>query len=382
MGRSQVRHPLESRVSNWRRYSSERRDFALRSKKSNITAERLTLLPGFLSEGVKCSTSPSPEHEHRAPLNPPKLRRSWRLSKKNNQPVTVSGYFNNFVLDSDRSLFREIKSKFAKKFEREVSDSDDEFGATLFRQLGAVELPDLKEYKRKIQEDIELINRVLTGQVGRNMSLSRKRVYSEEEKENFPMKFSYVPPSSWVFQTPPNRKLNYSRAKVDENGIKPAVIEKRNDGKVVYEMNKKINVDLSGFNNKQEIDIDKRYMVEVSTSTPEEQEEESDKRTFLQSDPFELENHFLSLTSRPKKVISTMSRGTALKRKHDIFEPQAGCSTEEYKPNFCFMENLNLNDPEESFTFKFTSSECYNGSTTGHLFDFDGNKKDTFNFRF
>ncbi|EFA05266.2 uncharacterized protein LOC100142212 isoform X2 [Tribolium castaneum] len=353
------------------RYTSEN---SPRAKKSRIGADRLTLLPGFLSQGIKSS---SPEHEDCAPVKPPKLRRSWRLSKKSNQPVSVSGYFNKLVLDSDQSLFREIKSKFARK----NSDLDDDFGARLVAQVGAVELPDLRDYRKRIEEEIELINGVLTGQVGRNMSLNRKRVYSEEEKENFPMKFSYVPPSSWVFQTPPNRKLNYNRAKADENTLKPAVIEKRNDGKVVYEMNKKINVDLSRFHNRQEIDIDKRYMMEVSTATFDDEQEPDDKGAF---DSYELENHFLSLTSRPKKVVSSMSRCTSLKRKRDIFEPQAGCSTltEEFKPNICFMENLNLDDPEESFTFKFTSSECYNGPTTGHLFDFDGNKKDSFNFHF
>jgi hypothetical protein len=104
--------------------------------------------------------------------------------------------------------------------------------------------------------------------------------------------------------------------------------------------------------------------------------------TFRQSDPFELENHFLSLTCRPKKLPTALPKYTAMKRKRDIFEPQPGCSTEldDFKPKFSFLNSLP--DLEESFTFKFTSSECRGGSTTGHLFDFGGNKKDTFNFCF
>jgi hypothetical protein len=316
------------------------------------------------------------------PHNPPKLRRSWRLSKKN-QPVTVSGYFYKLATEQGgKSVFKEIKTKYVRKFVE--GPLDDDFGTELFDQLKNFTLRDSATYKKKISEEIDVINGILTGKNTRNMSINPKRNYKEEDKENCPMKFPYIPQSNWVFQTPPNRKLNYHHVTVDENCMKPAVIETQNDGKVVYEMNNKINIDLSQYGNKQQIDIDKRYMMEVSSSSYEDQNESEaeEKCTFRQSDPFELENHFLSLTCRPKKLPTALPKYTAMKRKRDIFEPQPGCSTEldDFKPKFSFLNSLP--DLEESFTFKFTSSECRGGSTTGHLFDFGGNKKDTFNFCF
>ncbi|XP_063929646.1 uncharacterized protein LOC135141960 isoform X2 [Zophobas morio] len=362
-------HPRKPSSGRCCRCSCDSPKHVASPKISNIAAERLTLLPGFLSKGVKSlKASPISDHDD-SPVNPPKVRRSWRLCKKN-QPMTVSGYFHKLIEDKGKSIFREIKEKL-----REEEPVDEGFERRIFQNLHNFELKDSEFYRKGIEEEVAAINNVLIGE-GRNMS-NRKRVYNEEDKENYPIKFPYVPPSSWVFQTPPNRKLSYNHVKVDDKGIKPAVIETRNEKKVVYEMNKKINVDLTGFSNNQEINIDKRYMVEVAGSTFTE--EEDDK-----NDSLELENHFLSLTCRPKKVTTALPRFATLKRKRDIFEPQPGCSTDadDYKPNVCFLDSLNLTSLEESFTFKFTSSDNVEGSTTGHLFDYDGNKKNSFNFRF
>ncbi|RZC39623.1 uncharacterized protein BDFB_006455, partial [Asbolus verrucosus] len=374
------------------------------------------LLPGFLSRGVKSETVQKSADSNEEPLDyddeilkenlhgllreesPRQLRRSSRLSKKTqNLELTSSSYYHRVISNAEskpltrsKSIFKEIKEKYAQKIEIPINH---DFGAKIFAKLNSnFALKDSSYYKGKIRDEIVTINEILSGKLDPvDMSMNRKRHYHEEDKENYPIKYPYVPQSKWVFQTPPNRKLNYNHAKAEDNCIKPAILETCNDSKVVYEVNNKINVDFSNYSHRQEIDIDKRYMVEVAnlpnsdgdiTFKYREQEEQEKKFQFIQSDPYELENHFLSLTCRPKKVSTTASRIQNLKRKRDIFEPEAGCSTEletinEFDSSFTFINNLS--NMEESFTFKFTADD---GATTGHLFDFEGNKKDTFNFNY
>lgn len=97
-----------------------------------------------------------------------------------------------------------------------------------------------------------------------------------------------------------------------------------------------------------------------------------------------------------------MSRMSSLKRKRDIFEAStsnldargvvSGFGGADFETTMNFnttQDGLetdfnflgNFKNVEESYMFKFTSNEGPHGDTTGHLFDYDGNTKDSFHFR-
>lgn len=176
--------------------------------------------------------------------------------------------------DKTKSIFKEIQERYDSLYSsKQVITTEPatsflkncRFGEELSRQITPnCGLHSTNYYKKQILKQVNEINSILTGKMEvKELAVNRKRHFAEEDnKENIPLKFPYVPESKWVFQTPPNRKLNFNNIKVDENGIKPAVLETMNDKKVVYEMNSKIRVDLSNLPNTN-IPIDKRYMIEA-----------------------------------------------------------------------------------------------------------------------
>lgn len=173
-----------------------------------------------------------------------------------------------------KSIFKEINEKYKLHQSRLNNNNiDDNF----LKQLRPnIIVRDISKYKKKLYAEI---HKVHLKTVVRNNKMSdsgsRKRIYTEDDKENFPLKFPILPKSMWIFQTPPNRKLTFRNPNVnDNNAMKPAVICRgQNDANKIYEMKSKIQIDLTNFHNKQEVPIDSRYMVPTIDQTEIMQED-------------------------------------------------------------------------------------------------------------
>lgn len=204
------------------------------------------------------------------------VRRSKRLLHKN---FLINLHNKKLVVEArqpprnrSKSLFKEIN----EKYKLQQSRLNNNLGFNLLTQLRPhIKVKDSRRYQKKIYAEVHNVRwTTVVKNYKMSDSASRKRVYTEDDKENFTKKFPILPKSTWIFQTPPNRKLTYRNPNVnDNNAMKPAVICRDQNTDRIYEMNPKIQIDLSNFSNKQEVPIDNRYMVPTIDQTDAMQED-------------------------------------------------------------------------------------------------------------
>ncbi|KAJ8916611.1 hypothetical protein NQ315_000256 [Exocentrus adspersus] len=121
--------------------------------------------------------------------------------------------------------------------------------------------------------------------------------------------FFYIPEEEWVYQTPPKQELAFG---VEECAIQPALILAEDDQNDIYELNPNIRVDLTGYTNRQNLEVDGRYMRRIASF-------DKDKGAKRGSDHFEARgkakqvcysSYFAQVTCRPSKTVKKVSRLT------------------------------------------------------------------------
>lgn len=238
-----------------------------------------------------------------------KPRRSSRISKKiegtqNCDSVITSQYYckglnsqksdqlreesnknppkgNCIVRNNSKSLFRKInercaraKAKNSNNFNYPIStvaNSNSKverfcpstFSLNLSREI-CVDLNQsdyLLNTRLAIKKKIRDVNDRLVGKMNTGHTTPKR---NEQVKDGGDQNdFHYVPKCNWVYETPPRQKVVLPR--VEKCAIQPAVICTAKKQSNIYELHQTVNVDLSEYINRQNVEVDRRYMRRVAS---------------------------------------------------------------------------------------------------------------------
>ncbi|XP_019875184.2 uncharacterized protein LOC109603160 isoform X2 [Aethina tumida] len=239
-----------------------------------------------------------------------------------------------------QSIFKEINDRY----EQQKLDNS---GPTRsqFEQL-------LDILGQSIQEEARKIKLFIIGGPKETNNMTPSVKHCQKEEMNI-LSFHKLKKSEWIFKTPPRQRIPQP-ASIESSSMRPAIIYTTRSDKNIYEVNDNINVDLNKVD-KMKVPVDNRYMVHVArfendANLPDIGEDIFDN--LVQNDFMDIndapssedvQDHFLSLTCRPKKIVKSIPRTKPTSRM-DIFKVKEDEMS--YVDDECDMSFVDENDDE------------------------------------
>ncbi|KAJ8935186.1 hypothetical protein NQ314_012942 [Rhamnusium bicolor] len=126
----------------------------------------------------------------------------------------------------------------------------------------------LLDCKLAVSKKTQKINDILCGKRTSEMEVSEssqngKLDVDQNDQEEERKYFDYIPSCDWIYETPPRQRITLP--KLDECAIQPAVICTTKKKSNIYELNPNINVDLTNYTNRQNVEVDGKYLKHLAS---------------------------------------------------------------------------------------------------------------------
>ncbi|KAL3272033.1 hypothetical protein HHI36_022497 [Cryptolaemus montrouzieri] len=289
--------------------------------KTKISSNRMTMLPGFLSHGVKSEVAKKEEEisENRQCIlgedlhslfnndngckTERSVRRSTRISQKNPiklsskrirslkrkklkvQDISVSeqDLQQSFNSDPEHALLAEKKKpKTSKSLLKKIISTNSFYQSSPFFKfifsnkktetshfnqnlLNKIQFKvDVKQnIRNKIFEEIAKVNDILSGKIDPATVMGNfKKLPYDDCDVDLKIPEYLFPSREWKYATPPSQKLNLTV--YEESAIRPAIFCNDGTGRNIYELRKDMDANLISKVNTKCIEVDNRYMQEIA----------------------------------------------------------------------------------------------------------------------